>query len=242
MAENSPKNGFVRLLWCCALALAVLPFPPAADAPGPQRLQPQAHAKAWGRRGVSPWGLGLTGAALTIGEIHHAQPGHDDPELLVKTLFTGERLSIQVHPDCVAAARLGLKRGKDEAWVVLAAEPGAVIGLGLAEAMDADTLRAAAIDGSIVERLLWHACAPGDVFFTPAGTIHAIGAGVTLFEVQQNNDITWRLYDYGRNRGLHLDTGPWNAATDAWAPPRRAHRQGRGVSCWSKGRASCSNG
>ncbi len=169
--------------------------------------------------GDSPWGLGLTSAALAIGEIHHAQPGADDPELLVKTLFTGDRLSIQVHPDCAAAARLGLRRGKDEAWVVLAAEPGALIGLGLREACDTATLRAAALDGSIVDRLHWHACAPGDVFHTPAGTIHAIGAGVTLFEIQQNNDVTWRLHDYGRDRGLHLEQGLAMALTGAWVAP-----------------------
>ncbi len=169
--------------------------------------------------GDSRWGLGLTGAALAIGEIHHDQPWADDPDLLVKTLFTGDRLSIQVHPDCVAAAKLGLRRGKDEAWVVLAAEPGAVIGLGLKQACDTESLRAAALDGSIVDRLCWHACAPGDVFYTPAGTIHAIGAGVTLFEIQQNNDVTWRLHDYGRDRGLHLEEGLAMALTHAWAPP-----------------------
>jgi mannose-6-phosphate isomerase len=191
----------------------------SSEAPAPRRLLPHSHAKAWGRMGDSPWGLGLTSAALAIGEIHHEQPWADDPDLLVKTLFTGDRLSIQVHPDCAAAAKLGLRRGKDEAWVVLAAEPGAVIGLGLRHACEPATLRAAAIDGSIVDLLCWHACAPGDVFYTPAGTIHAIGAGVTLFEIQQNNDVTWRLHDYGRDRGLHLDEGLAMALADAWAPP-----------------------
>jgi mannose-6-phosphate isomerase len=178
--------------------------------------------------GDSPWGLGLTSAALAIGEIHHAQPGAADPDLLVKTLFTGDRLSIQVHPDCAAAAKLGLKRGKDEAWVVIAAEPGAVIGLGLAQACDTETLRAAALNGSIVDRLCWHACEPGDVFHTPAGTIHAIGAGVTLFEIQQNNDVTWRLHDYGRDRGLHLEDGLAMALTGAWAPPPSLASPGAG--------------
>lgn len=198
------------------------------EAPAPRRLLPQAHAKAWGRRGDSPWGLGLTSAALAIGEIHHHQPWASDPDLLVKTLFTGDRLSIQVHPDCAAAAKLGLRRGKDEAWVVLAAEPGAVIGLGLRQACDTATLRAAALDGSIVDLLCWHPCAPGDVFYTPAGTIHAIGAGVMLFEIQQNNDVTWRLHDYGRDRGLHLDEGLAMALTNAWAPPAPLESPGPG--------------
>jgi mannose-6-phosphate isomerase len=154
-----------------------------------------------------------------VGEIHHHIAHVDDPDLFVKTLITDERLSIQVHPDAAAAARLGYRRGKDEAWVVLDAQPGATIGLGLKSAIDAKALRAAALDGTIVDRIIWHPCAPGDVFFTPAGTIHAIGAGVTLFEVQQNLDLTYRLYDYGRPRALHLDEALAVADLSAWRPP-----------------------
>lgn len=187
------------------------------------RLQAHAIAKPWGRRQLGPWGLGL-GGAEPIGEIHHmAADGFDRP-LLVKTLFTAERLSVQVHPDNEAAAARGHARGKDEAWVVLAAEPGAAIGVGLDTPMDAAALRAAALDGSLVDRLVWRPCSPGDVFFTPAGTIHAVGGGLTLFEIQQNLDVTYRLLDYGRGRRLDLDdavavanAGPWQATT-----PRRA--------------------
>lgn len=185
-----------------------------------RRLRPQPVAAPWGRRRLGPWGLGLDRGDVTIGEVHHL--GDDDAPLLVKTLFTGERLSVQVHPDDAAAARVGLARGKDEAWVVLAAEPGATIGLGLQAPCDADTLRAAALDGSIVDRMCWHDCAAGDVFFAPAGTIHAIGAGVTLFEVQQNCAVTYRLFDYGRGRPLHLDEGLAVARAMPWSPtPQR---------------------
>lgn len=178
-------------------------------ASGVRRLQPVALAKPWGRCGpgdpaLATWGLGLC-RDEPIGEIHHSQPG--DPELLVKTLFTAERLSVQVHPDDAAARAAGWARGKDEAWVVLAADPGATIGIGPVRAADTAELRAGALDGGIVELLHWHPCAVGDVFFTPAGTIHAIGAGVTLFEIQQNLDVTYRLFDYGRGRELHLDAG-----------------------------------
>jgi mannose-6-phosphate isomerase len=191
------------------------------------RLQARAIAKPWGRRQLGPWGLGLGGAEAPIGEIHHEVPGGDDRPLLVKTLFTAERLSVQVHPDTAAAAARGHARGKDEAWVVLAAEPGARIGLGLDGALDPPALRAAALDGSLVDRLVWRPCAAGDVFFTPAGTIHAIGGGLTLFEIQQNLDVTYRLYDYGRGRRLDLDEGiavastaPWQASAPVSAPGR----------------------
>ena len=88
---------------------------------------------------------------------------------------------------------------------MLAAEPHATIGIGLREVLTSDELRAAALNGSIEQQLDWRAVSPGDSYYSPSGTIHAIGAGVTLVEVQQNSDTTFRLYDYGRPRELHLD-------------------------------------
>lgn len=192
-----------------------------------QRLVPHASEKPWGRVDLGPWGVSLKGGGR-IGEIHHRMAGATDPELLVKTLFTGERLSVQVHPDATAARAAGHSRGKDEAWVVLAADAGASIGLGLKRPCDAGALRAAALDGSIVDMMHWHPCAAGDVFFCPAGTVHAIGAGVTLFEVQQNLDLTYRLYDYGRPRSLHLDAAVGVASVDAWTPPAAPRLLGQG--------------
>lgn len=192
---------------------------PAARMAVPVRLRPEAHAKPWGRAMPGPWGLRLEAdhPGTTIGEIHHQGLAGAESELLVKTLFTAERLSIQVHPDAPTARALGLRRGKDEAWVVLAAEPGATIGLGLSHPSTSEALRTAALDGSIVDLLEWHPCAAGDVFFVPAGSIHAIGGGITLFEVQQNCDVTWRLFDYGRGRPLHLDAGLAVAHPGPWA-------------------------
>jgi mannose-6-phosphate isomerase len=187
------------------------------------RLQARAIAKPWGRRQLGPWGLGL-GGAQPVGEIHHVEPGGFERPLLIKTLFTAERLSVQVHPDDAAAAARGHARGKDEAWVVLSAEPGAAIGVGLDGPMAPAALRTAALDGTLVDRLVWRPCAAGDVFFTPAGTIHAIGGGLTLFEIQQNLDVTYRLFDYGRGRRLDLDDGIAVATTRPWEamPPRRS--------------------
>ncbi len=191
---------------------------PESSLPCATRLAARAVAKPWGRRHLGPWGLGLGGGAEPVGEIHHVTTAGCERPLLVKTLFTAERLSVQVHPGDAAAAARGYARGKDEAWVVLAAEPGAEIGLGLDAPLDPASLRAAALDGSLVDRLVWRPAQAGDVFYTPAGTIHAIGGGLTLFEIQQNLDVTYRLYDYGRGRRLDLDDGIAVASTEPWAP------------------------
>ena len=125
--------------------------------------------------------------------------------LLVKYLFTAERLSIQVHPDD-AAPRAGPSARQGRGLVrALDAEPGATIGLGLREPVSREALRAAALDGSIEQLLDWRPVDAGDFFYSPAGTIHAIGGGISLIEIQQNLDLTYRLYDYGRPRELHLD-------------------------------------
>lgn len=129
-------------------------------------------------------------------------------ELLVKYIFTSENLSVQVHPSDAQTLAKGLgAQGKEECWLVIEAQPAAKLGIGLREATDSQTLRGAALDGSIEAMMAWHPVRPGDFFYIPAGTIHAIGAGVTVLEIQQNSDITYRLFDYGRPRELHLDEG-----------------------------------
>ena len=179
------------------------------------RLTPTTVAKPWGRKDLAPW---AAAGPACIGEMIY-DAGSDAP-LLVKALFTAERLSVQVHPGTVAAQASGLPHGKDEAWIILAADPGAVIGLGLRRELSREGLAAAAADGSIENLLDWKPARVGDVFFAPAGTIHAIGAGLTLIEVQQNLDLTYRLYDYGRPRALHLSEGV--AVADP-APWRQLH-------------------
>jgi mannose-6-phosphate isomerase len=203
---------------------------PEPRLPSATRLVASAVEKPWGRLQLGPWGLGLGGKGQPVGEIHHQSPAGDDQPLLIKTLFTAQRLSVQVHPDDAAAAARGHRRGKDEAWVVLAAEPGAQIGLGLDRPLDPAALRAAALDGSLVDRLVWRPARAGDVFYTPAGTIHAIGGGLTLFEIQQNLDVTYRLFDYGRERRLDLDDAIAVASTSPWQPQRAAGSQ-RLVEC-----------
>jgi mannose-6-phosphate isomerase len=178
------------------------------------RLRERRVLKPWGRTDIPEQFGGASDERL--GEIwfQREDGGTDDP-LLVKYLFTSERLSVQVHPDDAAARQAGHPRGKDEAWVVLDAEPGASIGMGLNRPASPEELRAAALDGSVVGMLDWRQVEKGDAFYSPAGTIHSIGAGLTLLEVQQNCDITYRLYDFGRSRELHLDEGVTAARTDS---------------------------
>ena len=171
------------------------------------RLDTKRVEKPWGRHDLWP-GFGEVAAdGPAVGEIWFEAPAGKDPELLIKYLFTSDKLSVQVHPDDAEAQARGFKRGKDESWVVLAAEPHATIALGTLEVMSKDELRAAALDGSIEDRLDWKAVKAGDFYYTPAGTIHAIGPGLTVIETQQNVDLTYRLYDYGSGRELHLDDG-----------------------------------
>ncbi len=171
------------------------------------RLITKRVEKPWGRRDLWPCFEDVPEGGEPVGEIWFEHPGGGDPELLVKYLFTSERLSIQVHPDDGAARAKGYPRGKDEAWVILAAAPHASIAIGMIEPISREELRAAALDGTIEMLVDWKAVKEGDVFYSPAGTVHAIGPGLTLVEIQQNVDLTYRLYDYGRPRELHLEEG-----------------------------------
>ncbi len=169
------------------------------------RLIPSAVEKPWGCKGL-PTQFGVD-PDRRIGEIWFTDEAEAHLPLLVKYLFTSEKLSVQVHPDDAQAQAMGLAGGKSECWYVLATEGDARLGIGLTRTVDADALKAAALDGSIEELIDWKPVKPGDFYYIPAGTIHAIGGGITLVEVQQNNDVTYRLFDYGRPRELHLDAG-----------------------------------
>ncbi|MBW8744547.1 MAG: class I mannose-6-phosphate isomerase [Sphingomonas sp.] len=176
------------------------------------RLTTKRVEKPWGRRDLWPSFESVPEGGNPVGEIWFEVPGAKDgsadgPELLIKYLFTSDRLSVQVHPDDATAQKQGYPRGKDEAWVILQAEPHASIALGTLNAMSKDELRRASLDGSIESLLDWKAVKKDDSFYTTAGTIHAIGPGLTLVEIQQNVDLTYRLYDYGSDRELHLDQG-----------------------------------
>ncbi len=167
----------------------------------------RAHAlpKPWGIVDLRPWSNARHDSP--IGEIWYERPDRAvrDSSLLLKLLFTSQPLSIQVHPDDAFAHSIGLPSGKTEAWYVLSAAPEAKVALGLNKHLTPQQLRQAIDTGSILEFVRWQTVSVNDIIFVPAGTIHAIGAGVVIAEIQQRSDATFRLFDYGRQRELHIE-------------------------------------
>ena len=167
------------------------------------KLKRQYVEKPWGR--IALPAMFDPPQGKRVGEIWFT--ADESLPLLAKYIFTSEKLSIQVHPDDEQALARGLPKGKAECWYILEAEPDAVLGLGLTREVTPGELRSAAVDGSIERLMHWQPVRAGDFIYVPPGTIHAIGAGISLLEFQQNADVTYRLYDYGRPRELHLDDG-----------------------------------
>lgn len=132
--------------------------------------------------------------------------GGDYP-LLVKVIQANDTLSVQVHPDDELAAKLENCRGKTECWYILNAEKDAKLIYGMNGVYSDDELRNAINTNSLEDKMRYVDVKPGDFAYIPAGTVHAIGGGLRLMEVQQSSDITYRLYDWGRGRECHVEKG-----------------------------------
>jgi len=192
----------------------------------PFRLRPWFSERVWGKQDLRPW-YESTGTSELVGEAWLTGPeciiesgvftgrtlaaispeiGGEFP-LLIKILFPNDKLSVQVHPDDAQAQAAGQVRGKTECWYVLEAEPGATVALGLKSGVGAAEVSASVAGGTMEELLEQVPVSVGDMLFVDAGTVHAIGPGVVLLETQQTSDVTYRLYDYGRPRELHLEQG-----------------------------------
>src|ERR1700738_4640226 len=167
----------------------------------------QVARKPWGVADLHPWSS-IDGSGDAVGELWFQRADKDAPipALLLKLLFTSEPLSIQVHPGDAFARSIGLPNGKTEAWYILSATPDARIAVGLKRHLTPRELRASIKDGSIAGLTQWRPAVKDEIIFIPAGTIHAIGAGIVLAEIQQHSDATFRLFDYGRQRELHEDS------------------------------------
>ena len=192
----------------------------------PFRLKPWFSERVWGKRDLRPW-YEDTGTTELVGEAWLTGPQcivetgelagqtfasvaaelNGEFPLLVKLLFPNEKLSVQVHPDDTQAQAFGEVRGKTECWYVLEAEPGAAVALGLKDSAGKEQVAAAIENGTMESLMEWVPVSVGDMLFVDAGTVHAIGPGVVLLETQQTSDVTYRLYDYGRPRELHLEKG-----------------------------------
>lgn len=127
--------------------------------------------------------------------------------LLTKFLFPAEKLSVQVHPDDATAQRFGEPSGKTECWYVAHAQPGSQIALGLKPGVTLTQLERAIYEKQAEELLNWVDVHPGEMIYVRGGTVHTLGPGTVIVETQQQSDTTYRLYDYGRPRPLHLERG-----------------------------------
>ena len=200
----------------------------------PFGIEPRFTARVWGFRDLRPWydrvaegdpigEVWLTGddcliatgphkgkrLAALFAEAHDAllgagAPSSDSP-LLIKTIFAREKLSVQVHPDDKMAQKYGELRGKTECWYVLAAEPGAEVAVGVKPGTTLEQIEEEIHAGTLEASLNAVPVTAGDVIFVDAGTIHAIWPGSILLETQQNCDLTYRMFDYGRGRELHIE-------------------------------------
>ena len=199
----------------------------------PFRIDPWLSERPWGFDDLRPWfdivaggtpigEVWLTGdqstvatgphAGKTLGELFAEAhelllgPGAPSPAspLLIKVIFAREKLSVQVHPDDAMAQKYGEPRGKTECWYVLDAEPGAQVACGLKPGVTMDQVKAAIEAGTLENNLNLLPVACGEMIFVDAGTVHSIWPGSILLETQQNCDLTYRMYDYGRGRELHI--------------------------------------
>ena len=196
---------------------------------GPVALRPIVKERVWGVERLPKWypqpepGRPVGEAWLTaaeceaetgemLGELARGNPAAFGADtngfpLLIKMLFPREKLSVQVHPNDAEAQALGHPRGKTECWYIVQAEPGATVAVGLKEPMTGEQVRAAIADQTLEGKLRHLPVKAWDMVYVDAGTVHAIGPGVTVLETQEYSDITYRLYDYGRPRELHVEQG-----------------------------------
>lgn len=163
------------------------------------KLKAIRHEKIWGWEdwlaSTHPNGLQQELVDLSGGE----------HPLLVKVIQADDVLSVQVHPDDEQAARYGLVHGKTECWYVLQANDGARLVCGLKCKCTPSQIKQAIAGGTLEDLLSWQEVSAGDFVYIPAGTVHAIGGGMRLLEVQQSSDVTLRLYDWGRGRECDIE-------------------------------------
>jgi mannose-6-phosphate isomerase len=218
----------------------------------PFRISPRFVGRVWGYSDLRPWydrqsegepigEVWLTGDECLVATGRHAgqtlatlfgrapeellgsgAPSTESP-LLLKVIFAAGKLSVQVHPNDALAQKYGQPRGKTECWYALAADPGAQVACGIKPGVTLDQVREGIRSGTLEKSLTVLDVAEGDMIYVDAGTVHAIWPGSILLETQQNCDLTYRMYDYGRPRELHIDKSleATRLTTDAGKVPPR---------------------
>jgi mannose-6-phosphate isomerase len=206
-----------------------------ANALAPFRIEPQFVGRVWGFQDLRPWYDRAAEAGLPIGEVWltgdeclvatgpyagqslsavfameakvllGTQAPSPESPLLLKVIFAKEKLSVQVHPDDKMAQKYGQPRGKTECWYALAADAGAQVAVGLRPGVTVEQVKLGISAGTLEESLNMLPVTAGEMIFVDAGTVHAIWPGSILLETQQNCDLTYRMYDYGRGRELHIE-------------------------------------
>jgi mannose-6-phosphate isomerase len=162
--------------------------------------------KPWGRTDLRPWHV-YQDPLAAVGEawFERADPSAPLPTLLLKLIFTDGPPSNPLHPDAALARSIVAVLDKYEAWYVLSATPDARVAVGLTQELTRTQMRACIRDGTIAERVQWQAVRAGDCTFAPPGSIHAIGSGLVIVEIQQRADATLPLLDHGRGQELPVD-------------------------------------
>jgi mannose-6-phosphate isomerase len=156
---------------------------------------------------LAGWSLAELSARHGRQLVGEAAPDPERFPLLLKFLFPHEKLSVQVHPDDAEARRTGQPWGKTECWYIAAAKPGSQVALGLKPGATRTELQRAIEEKHAEELLNWINVYPGEMIYVAGGTVHTLGPGAIIVETQQQSDCTYRLYDYGRPRELHLQAG-----------------------------------
>lgn len=186
-------------------------------------VRPQLKETLWG--GNWFWRLGLhQEGRKRIGEMWYSMP---DIPLMVKFIDATATLSLQVHPDDNQAWRSGGSRGKTEAWYIWSTEPEAYVYYGFQRKVKNSEVAAAIRSGQLDKLVKKIKVQPGDMIYVPPGTIHAIGAGIRLVEVQTVVDLTYRLYDWNRGRRLQIERGLAALNTDVAGENVVVSTQGR---------------
>jgi mannose-6-phosphate isomerase len=219
----------------------------------PFRIEPRFVGRVWGYTDLHPWydrvssgepigEVWLTGdecevatgpcAGRTLGDVFHEFPeamlgegtqSSVESPLLIKVIFAREKLSVQVHPDDRLAQKYGQPRGKTECWYALDAEQEACVAAGIKPGVTMKQVAEEIENGTLENSLNILSIARGEMIYVDAGTVHAIWPGSILLETQQNSDITYRMYDYGRGRELHIEKSLEAARLDTRAgkvPPK----------------------